>query len=106
MIDTLFLSSTKIRNTSALIISSLDYCPDENVIAHERYEKYDLDETKVLSALSCRVASRAKGIGCAECHWEATKRHKKAKNGKLGSEVMKKFLTMSVPCCNKFSVVR
>ena len=64
---------------------------NEDVVAHEWHEKYSLLETKVLGALACRVTSKAKGVGCAERHWKATKRHKKGKRGKLGSEVTKNF---------------
>ncbi|KAL3788267.1 hypothetical protein HJC23_011899 [Cyclotella cryptica] len=77
-----------------------------HVIAHEWHEKYSLAETKALGALACRVTSKAEGVGCAECHWKASKRHKKGKRGKLGSEVTKKLSTISAAYSYELSAVR
>ena len=79
---------------------------NEDGIAHEWHEKYSLGETKVLGALACRVTSKAKGVGCAERHWKATKRHKKGKRGKLGSEVTKKPSTISTAYSYERSALR
>ena len=79
---------------------------NEDAIAHEWHEKYSLGETKVLCGLAYMVTSKAKGVGCAECHWKATKRHKKGKRGKLGTEVTKKLSTISAAYSYELSVLR
>jgi hypothetical protein len=59
-----------------------------------------------LGALACKVTSRAKDVGCAEQHWNATKRHEKGKRGKLGSEVTKKLSTISAAYSYELSELR
>ena len=97
LIDTFLSELRDFHNRQGPFASSHPWiiAVNEDVIAHEWHEKYSLVETKVLGALACRVISKAKGVGCAERHWKAMKRHKKGKRGKLGSEVTKKLSTIS-----------
>ena len=68
--------------------------------------KDSLVETKVIGALVCRVRSKAMGVGCAERHWKATKRHKKGKRGRVGSDIMKKLSTISASNSYNVTAVR
>jgi len=79
---------------------------NEDVIAHEWHKKYNLVDTTVLGALACRVTSKAKAVGCAQQHWKATKRHKKGKRGRLGSDIMKKLSTISAAYSYERSALR
>ena len=50
--------------------------------------------------------SKAKGVGCSERHFKATKRQKKGKRGKLGSEVKKKLSTISAAYSYEIAALR
>ena len=54
----------------------------------------------------CRVTSKAKGVGCAERHWKATKRNTKGKRGELGSEIIRKLSTISATYSYEHSMIR
>jgi hypothetical protein len=79
---------------------------DEDVIAQEWHEKYSLGETEVLGPIICRVMSTANGVGCAEHHWKATKRHEQEKRVKRVSEITKKLSTISATYSYKISMLR
>ena len=65
---------------------------NEDVIAHEWHKEYSLVETKVLGALACKVTSKAKGVGCAEQHWEAQRGTRRARRGDLDQILRRSFL--------------
>ena len=96
LIDTFLSELSDFQNRQGPYASSHPWiiAQNEDVIAHEWHEKYSLVETKVLGALACRVTSKAKAVGCAQQHWKATKRHKKGKRGRLGSDITKKLSTI------------
>ena len=108
LIDTFLSELRDFQNCLGPFASSHPWiiAQNEDVIAHEWHEKYSLVETKVLGALACRVTSKAKGVGCAERHWKAMKRHKKGKRGRLGSDISKKLSTFSAANSYEFSAVR
>jgi hypothetical protein len=108
LIDTFLSELSDFQNRQGPYASSHPWiiAQNEDVIAHEWHEKYSLVETKVLGALACRVTSKAKGVGCAERHWKAMKRHKKGKRGKLGSKVTKKLSTISAAYSYELSALR
>ena len=108
LIDTFLSELRDFQNRQGPFASSHPWiiAMNEDVIAHEWHEKYSLVETKVLGALACRVTSKAKGVGCAERHWKATKRHKKGKRGRLGSDITKKLSTISAANSYELSAVR
>ena len=85
LIDTFLSELSDFQNHQGPFASSHPWiiAQNEDVIAHEWHEKYSLAETKVLGVLACRVTPKAKGVGCVECHWKVSKRHKKGKRGKL-----------------------
>jgi len=98
LIDTFLSELRDFQNRQGPYASSHPWiiARNEDVIAHEWHEMCSLVETMVLDAFAGSHTSKAKGVGCAERHWKATKRHKKGKRGKLGSEVTKKLSTIIV----------
>jgi hypothetical protein len=107
LIDTFLSESSDFQNRLGPFVSSNPWiiAQNEHVIAHEWHEKYSVVETKVLGALARRVTSKAKGFGCAERHWKATKKHK-GQEGEAWIRGYEETSTISAAYSYELSVLR